>query len=296
LIRSWYERTTEAASKLQRVWRGYVAFCDYGSKLLAVFEIQKVIRSFFAKQRVRQLRLEVLAFRLLSVRRSIVIQRCVRQYWHAKQRHAAAAVIQRRARGYLLRMSASKIRRRVVLLQSRVRGHHVRRRRSLSVSSQALRIQRANEKAEKDPRQRLCVRAKDALDFLLRVHRLSVLHAAICTLEITTRLSEACCTSVVEAGACWALFTHVNNCNRSLPHLEILQNILQILVNICQYDELRPIMATTKGVEILLNRIQIFRDHDEIFYRASWLLERLVDCDRDLEVGSRDGSISVFGP
>jgi hypothetical protein len=160
----------------------------------------------------------------------------------------------------------------------------VRRTRSAKVSSQVLRIQRANTKAEKDPRQRLFVRTKEALDILLRIKRLSALRTAIGTLEIATRLSKACCVSVGEAGACEILLTLIQNCNRSIPHLELLPIMLQILVNLCQHGELRPHMATTKGVEILLDQIQIFRDKCEIFYRASWLLERFVHLDKDLEV------------
>jgi len=165
---------------------------------------------------------------------------------------------------------------------------------SKKVASVALRIQAANKKAEADPRQRLCFRTKDALDVLLRLKRLSGLHAAICTLEVATRLSRTCCSTIVEAGACPVLFVLIVNCNRSLPHLELLNNILQIMVNLGQHEALVPAMATAKGVEIFLDLVQMFRDHDEIFFKASRLLEAFVQCDRDLEV--RNDSLDRDAP
>ena len=169
----------------------------------------------------------------------------------------------------------------------------MRRALSKKVASQVHRIQAANKKAKSDPRQRLCVRTKDALDVLLRLKRLSGLHAAICTLEVATRLSHKCCATIVEAGACPVLFVLIVNCNRSLPHLELLNNILQIMVNLGQHEALVPAMATAKGVEIFLDLVQMFRDHDEIFFKAARLLEAFVRCDRDLEVRETLGCIKT---
>jgi hypothetical protein len=56
------------------------------------------------------------------------------------------------------------------------------------------------------------------------------------------------------------------------------------MVNLGHHEALVPAMATAKGVEIFLDLVQMFRDHDEIFFKASRLLEAFVQCDRDLEV------------
>lgn len=286
LVRSWFRSVSKAATDIQRVWRGFISFFDYACIILAVVKIEQCARSYLAKLRVRQLRLKAAASRIHRSRSSVLIQRMYRRHLLAKQQYRSARTIQASVRIYLTRQASKKFRTRVVACQGLVRGWHVRRVLSKKVASQALRIQAANQKAKVDPRQRLCVRTKDALDVLLRLKRLSGLHAAICTLEVATRLSHTCCTTIVEAGACPVLFVLIVNCNRSLPHLELLNNILQIMVNLGKHDALVPAMATAKGVEIFLDLVQMFRDHDEIFFKASRLLEAFVRCDRDLEVRS----------
>jgi IQ calmodulin-binding motif len=286
LVRSWFRSMSKAAIDIQRVWRGFISFFDYACTVLAVVKIEQCARCYLAKLRVRQLRLEAAASRIHRSRSSVLIQRTYRHHLLVKQQYRSACTIQASARSYLTRQASKKFRARVIACQGLARGWHVRRVLAKNVASRARRIQAANKKAKADPRQRLCVRTKDALDVLLRLKRLSGLHAAICTLEVATRLSHACCTTIVEAGACPVLFVLIVNCNRSLPHLELLNNILQIMVNLGRHEALVPAMATAKGVEIFLDLVQMFRDHDEIFFKASRLLEAFVQCDRDLEVRS----------
>ena len=134
-------------------------------------------------------------------------------------------------------------------------------------------------------------RSRAALDILLKTTRLAELHTAICTLDIATRLSEVCCEAFVDAGASEILFSLIRNCNRSLPHVELLHNILLTLSNVAQYDSLLPSLVTVDGVEIFLDLVQMFRDKDGVFFLAATLLERVLEIDSEFQVSTSHAAI-----
>jgi hypothetical protein len=196
----------------------------------------------------------------------------------------AIRILQRASKVYLSKTTFTKLRRGTIRMQSIIRGQHVRRSRPKKLVVHVRRIQRANTRARADPKLRLGYRTRTALNILQKSTRLAEIMAAICTLEIATRLSQVCCESFAEADAPNILFSLIRTCNRSLPHVELLHHILLTMSNVAQYDDLLPSMATVTGVEVFLDLVQMFRDKDVVFCLAISLLERVVQCSEDFQV------------
>jgi abnormal spindle-like microcephaly-associated protein len=95
---------------------------------------------------------------------------------------------------------------------------------------------------------------------------------AVETLEISTRLSKSCCEAFADAGAPEILYNLIRTCNRSLPHIELLQLVLATLENVSSYPKLIPNLATDNSVDILIDLIQMFRDKEVILWLSAHLL------------------------
>jgi len=273
-----------AATAIQRVWRGYSAFANRVIMILSAIKIQSHVRAYLARLNADLRRAEKQAQSLLQERSARKIQLCYRDFVFRRSCALAASKIVRVARKFLFSLAATKLRRGALRAQAVARGYLTRKRMSRRLRSRALRISKANENALREPKLLLGNRARAALDVLRKSTRLAEIHTAICTLEIATRLSEVCCSTFAEAHACDILFSLIRNCNRSLPHVELLHNILLTLSNVAQYDSLLPSMMDTEGVEILLDLVQMFRDKDGVFFLAATLLERFLQIDREFQV------------
>ena len=272
------------AIKIQRIWRGYQCFREFVWIIFAAIKIQSVVRKMLAASQVRRKRLAALSKRIYRARSSILIQRCFRSYIKWIRHVGAARTLQSVVRMFLCKQHATRAHQSIVICQSLARGWCVRRRRSISVSAQVRRVLRANSCAKLEPSKCLGNRTKDALCSLLRMRRLSELHAAICTLEVATRLSKECCQMFVNAGATHILFSLIRTCNRSLPHIQLLNNMLRTLWNVSRDGHFVATMATSMAVEVFLDLIQMFRDKDEIFYQSAKLLEVVLLFNSNLEV------------
>ena len=103
---------------------------------------------------------------------------------------------------------------------------------------------------------------------------------------ISARLSGVCCVAFAEAGAPDILFSLIRTCNRSLPHVELLHYILLTMLNVSQYENLLPSIATLTGVEVFLDLVQMFRDKDAVFVLAVSLLEQVIRFSEDFQVSA----------
>ena len=52
-----------------------------------------------------------------------------------------------------------------------------------------------------------------------------------------TRLSPECCSYFAREGAVEILFNFIHNCNRSVPHMDLVKMCLQIFINLAKYSE-----------------------------------------------------------
>lgn len=283
VVRTRVEEERYAAEQIQRIWRGYVTFVDFVWSVLSAVKIQTTARVFLARIEAERRRDNNVAEFYLHCRSAKVIQKSFRRYKERQAWSEAARAIQIVARKFLSRLVFSKLCKGVVRFQSVARGRRVRRRRSKRVVAQVKKIRAANVKAIQQPELRLGNRAMAALEVLLKSESLTEIMRAIGVLELATRVSEVCCVAFAEARAPDVLFSLVRQCNRSLPHIELLHNVLLTMSNVARYDYLLPSMSSIAGVEVYLDLVQMFRDKDGVFYLASSLLERVVRCNPELE-------------
>ena len=170
----------------------------------------------------------------------------------------------------------------LIRIQGVIRAHLVRTNRTEKMLLLVDRIAKANSKALTNPSMRLDSRCAAALRGLRHSHQLAPITAAIKTLETVTRLSEVCCRSFVEARASEIILGLISKCNRSVPHVEILQFTMKTLANITRYSYLVHSIATEFAVGTFLDLVQMFRDNHSIFVPAATLLELAVFSDPSL--------------
>jgi len=298
LVRNNFQVKKKSACKIQNVWRGYRSQTDFLLKLFSVLEIQRLTRGKLVRNDIQVK--NVSACKIQSVWRGYQSQTyfllkmlCVikiQRFWQKaivrKQKLENELLrrsmllqvvkIQKLWRVCLLRNKFLRTRKGFTSLQCLFRGWSLRKRSSRRVFAAARRIAQVNKIAQAEPQMVLGSRTSAALSVLRTSKRLTEIIAAIRTLEVSTRLSQKCCIAFSRAGAYNILYNLIRSCNRSLPHVELLQFILMTLLNVSKYPELISRIATSEAIDILLDLIQMFRDKDSILCFASTLLEVLV--------------------
>ncbi|KAG0345549.1 hypothetical protein BG004_003608 [Podila humilis] len=228
---------------------------------------------------------------------AVVIQRAWRQCLnrrYAEQREVAATIIQRwwlkhlasqqehrmdywavrlqsQVRGVLVRNGAYRDMNSVVLIQSWWRGHIVRQKASAEIKQARKQIERANAAVEEH--MKLGNRTTMALDALLSSSQLSSVLRACYHLDVVTRLSKNSCLRLVEHNAVNIVFKLIKNCNRSLPHMEVLKHSLNILENLSRdRDTSGAVFWATDGIKILVDTVQSYRENEMVFDSAITVL------------------------
>lgn len=51
-------------------------------------------------------------------------------------------------------------------------------------------------------------------------------------LEVATRLSARCCVQMVQGNAVQVIYRLLRNCNRSVPHMDLIKYSICILLNL----------------------------------------------------------------
>lgn len=73
----------------------------------------------------------------------------------------------------------------------------------------------------------------------------------------------------MQEGAVPIIFTHIQSCNRSTPHLEILRYSLRILCNASNHVPTMPIVASfPDAFDILTELMQVHRKREPVFTTA----------------------------
>jgi len=268
-----------AIVKIQSAVRQYFAVWDFTISILAAIKVQAFWRRALARKNMLTLieeREEHENMILQEHSAATVIQRAYLQYLLERFMIQGTVEIQRVWRGYHSRSIFTQTLHGFTKLQSVFRGQCVRKSLSRKISSAAARIAQANIVAKAKPQMILGKRTSTALLILQRSKRLSEIMTAIRTLETSTKLSPKCCTAFSMTGAHEILYSLIRSCNRSLPHVELLQYILMTLSNVAKHKDLIACISSRESVDILLDQIQMFRDKDSIFYLATALLERVV--------------------
>jgi len=99
---------------------------------------------------------------------------------------------------------------------------------------------------------------------------------AVTNLEKITQQSIEDCEFIVQTNVQNKMMTILRRCNRSSPHLELIRGILSVFINISQHSSTLSRLANEKGIDILTDVIQMFRDKSNIFAQSLELLERFL--------------------
>merc|ERR1712232_1160672 len=86
---------------------------------------------------------------------------------------------------------------------------------------------KANENATED--MKLCNRTSSALEWLLTSKNLAHILQACNALSVCTKLSKECCVAFLNTNAVDVIFALVKSCNRSEPHIKVLEAALVTL-------------------------------------------------------------------
>ena len=279
LLRKTLRAQIEAACSIQKLWRGYRTNVDYLLSILAVIRLQALFRGYFTRRKSTLLRIKLKEAALETRKKTkaaIVIQQGYRLVMRKRLALNNILLIQKVWRGFYFRRKCNKLLVGITSLQAIFRGHQVRKFSSHGMVKAATKIAQANQNANKNPQMRLGSRTSAALLVLQTSKRLTEIMVALRTLEVSTRLSPNCCVSFTNEQAHCILYNLIRSCNRSLPHMELLQIILKTLSNVMKFKRLIEGNATLDNIEILLDLIQMFRDKETIFYLTARLLKRIV--------------------
>ena len=232
----------DAAVRIQAFFRGRTCRVIFQSRRVACVRIQSSFRQHMAKQLAKRMR----EARLHKENAAASRIQCFYRSW-------AAA----RAEQLLRESSATRI-------QSAWRGYLVRRMSSRKMRDIRARFIEAALRGKLHPELRLGNRAQAAITTLMESKRLTEALQGCAILEQSTSYSHVICELLVSSNAVPKLFRFIRSCNRSKPHMELINTILGILNNIARYHWLSSSIADMSGAVLtLVEQLQTFRDKRE---------------------------------
>lgn len=293
-----------AALCIQRHYRGYQTrkaleakrqarlaelqlFVDRAKAHLSIIRLQRAYRNFQLRRMFKQrmdaiitvqnwMRAKLQRLRYVKLRQSArILQRAARRYLAKK--NAAATRLQSVARVWLARRYVQKMQSGALKLQALWRGHRIRcGTKSKKVRQARARCQRANQNATEE--KKLCNRTASALDYLLHYKSMARILETLISLEVVSRLSALCCQRLVEGGAVPVLYALVRGCNRSVPCMEIIHYITNILLNLTKNESTQhAVLDDEEAVTTLIDLLQIYREKNHvIFCKTCVILGRLL--------------------
>ena len=276
-----------AATQIQGAWRTYVSITYFICMEISAVSIQAHVRGFLGRRRAEILKAECLACRINQEQSARKIQKSYRIYSQRMLENIAASLIAKCWKKFKSQKTFKKMRIGLIQFQSAFRSFSLRRK-DPQAKIRLQRIAVADINSRKNPDLRLCNKTKRALNRLRKCTGLSDILDSIQVLEKATRYSRQCCTAFSGAGAPDILFSLVRSCNRSLPHVELLEWILLTVSNVAKYDELVDFVATLTGVRIYLDLLQMFRDKEVVFSLSAALLFKTIKSNAELLVRSFD--------
>ena len=264
----------EAALLIQSTFRGYKQRKEYQRVYGMIVLLQSMTRKFLAQKRVNSIKqLKTEMENRQRQQAAIIIQRCFRSFkvFRDMQRNQAALVIQAAVHRWMVRLKLAREEKRrkasALLLQRVLQGWTVRRhfleqkraatlikaawkgyKLRMALKKEAIakqlavvqrRVSEAHRNATED--QKLCNRTAFALDYLYTYKDMARLIESLNNLNVTLRYSTNCCLRLfeAEAKALLILMDILNGLNRSVPHLEVMSIILDILISLAEYEETR---------------------------------------------------------
>ncbi|KAI3629794.1 hypothetical protein MIR68_011229 [Amoeboaphelidium protococcarum] len=225
IIQSW--RESRAAQVIQWHCRRYITLVRLRRETLAATKIQSVWRMHNERQRclqviqtIRQLQVKIRSFMLKrKVAARLVSAQC-RRFLQTKRQlalHQSATIVQKFWRGYQVRSYLSPVQ-----------------------SDILHRLQRLDSESGKSS-QTLGVKAQLALCRISKCQQLTGMLHALQYLNRATSISGECCKQFLlfQPSAVDVLLKAMMECNRSPPHLLLLDSIVSILHNVSSRKDIR---------------------------------------------------------
>lgn len=96
---------------------------------------------------------------------------------------------------------------------------------------------------------------------------------ALIDLDKVTRLSPECCLVFTREGAIEILYNFILNCNRSVPHMDLIKLCLQILINLSKYTQsVEYILQPPGSLNILSNLLQAYQSTNPNIFMDSCII------------------------
>ncbi|KAI9230543.1 MAG: hypothetical protein DHS80DRAFT_21340 [Piptocephalis tieghemiana] len=282
-VRRRAQQEQRAALVIQTVWRGWAQRHHYHRMSHAATVISRWYRGRRDYARYQELR-RVTLF-LQRTRRHYLVER-------GQRRERAAWVIQRWWRITQGRYEdRARVEEAVRRIQAAWRGYRVRMETSRRVGEALARIRLVTKGAREE--MRLGNRTSMALDILLGSSRMSEILGACVHLEVVTRLSRECRLQLLHHQAIEVLYEVLSGCNRSTPHQAVMRHALASLYHLSLDEVTAPHVLggpskvhlgtegrgggmVTKGMEVLLELLQRYRDALDVLGKVSLILYQLI--------------------
>jgi myosin heavy subunit len=231
----------------------------------AAIRIQAIWRGYHTRQEF--IRMVTSAIKIQTAWRSVMALRILEQLRHEAEVNAAQC---------RLDVAATKI-------QSLWRGFRVRKA-IVDEKVEAARLKVIEQAKKASPDQCLGNRTKSALIKLLAYTNLSPLGHQLQSLEITTRLSPESCLTLSEPETIAVLVRVISECNRSVPHIALVNSALEVLINLAVFDQTRRnlVKAISVGIDVILTKLKNHRNDEKIVCAITTLLYLLIKEKRDL--------------
>ncbi|KAG7164725.1 Abnormal spindle-like microcephaly-associated protein-like, partial [Homarus americanus] len=261
---------------LQAAWRRRQARILF-KRIKAARTIQAYVRGWQVRQMIREKKRHMYLQQVTKVTEvhlaAIKIQRLFRRRQamaRAQQTLESLVKLQRWVRTVLQRSSYLKQRKSATVIQGAWRRklecmREERREKAATILQAAWRARavRKNMKSKKlkEVRQRLEVATKEATDSkrignktdcaisnLIKYRDLKRTLISVMDLDISTRWSPPCSEKLAEGAALKVIMFLLRSCNRSVPHMQILNCILNILINLAKYPYTAPSVHRLEGL------------------------------------------------
>ena len=284
------KRRTAAACVIQRAWRNWQRTARMVEELRgqiaaarvesAVIGMQAVFRGKMARREAARLREERAARQRAAEEERLREERRREERRRLLHRVQAlnATTIQTQLRVFLAKQLLQRRRaeqttlrqRSAALIQACWRGYRERQQTPHLLSARRTLVKLQHRRT---PSQTMEGRTTAALTALQSSQSLSAITRAVHALSVTSTLVCICEEQLRPAVP--ALFSLIRSCNRSEPHTHLLLLLLTILTNIASHPStLHSVYRHPDSAEVLVEQLQVYRDHGRIMRRVVGLLER----------------------
>jgi abnormal spindle-like microcephaly-associated protein len=99
---------------------------------------------------------------------------------------------------------------------------------------------------------------------------------------------------MVQQQAVPILFSVIRGCNRSKPHMQLLQHSLDILLHLARTRYTSHAVFSADCLDLLVEQLQMYRDQEDIFMRAMALMNLMAKHHRNIlktELGKNGGAL-----